>query len=203
MYETTSDLQYAGNSQRDFVMGLQNSFKYKNFRLAVSMDWKQGGDFYSYTKRLSHFVGNGIETTYNDRNPFIVPNSVNEHVDATTGAISYTENTTAVGFEDVYGFYNDTNNPAIEKTHIIDKTFVRLREASLYYDFPTQIAQNLGLNKITLGIYGRNLFMWTPGENPYTDPETTSYGTGVSSDFGEFGANPSQRAYGGVIKLSF
>ena len=99
LYESTSDLQYAGNSQRDFVMGLQNSFKYKNFRLAMSMDWKQGGDFYSYTKRLSDFVGNGIETTYNDRNPFIVPNSVNENIDAITGAISYTENTTAVGLD--------------------------------------------------------------------------------------------------------
>ncbi|MBK0370956.1 SusC/RagA family TonB-linked outer membrane protein [Flavobacterium agrisoli] len=203
LYQQTNDLQYAGNSQRDFVMGLQNSFKYKNFRLAMSMDWKQGGDFYSYTKRLSHFVGNGIETTYNDRNPFIVPNSVNEVVDATTGAVSYTENTTPVGFEDIYTFYNTSNNPAIEKTQIIDKTFVRLRELSLYYDFPSKLTENLGLTKITFGVYGRNLFMWTPGENPYTDPETTTYGTGVSSDFGEFGTNPSQRAYGGVLKLSF
>jgi TonB-linked SusC/RagA family outer membrane protein len=203
MYEVSDDIQRIGNSQRKFVMGLQNNFKYKNFNLGFSLDWKQGGEFYSYTKRLSAFVGNGIETTYNDRNPFIVPNSVNEHVDAATGAVSYTENTTPIAWDKVTSFYNTSNNPGIEATHVIDKTFVRLREITFNYDFPSAVSKNMGLNKITLGIYGRNLFMWTPGENPFTDPETGTYGTGVSSDFGEFGANPSQRSVGGVLKLSF
>ncbi|BDU23638.1 MULTISPECIES: SusC/RagA family TonB-linked outer membrane protein [unclassified Flavobacterium] len=202
MYEVSDDIEKIGNSQRDFVMGLQNTFKYKNFNLAFSLDWKQGGEFYSYTKRLSHFVGNGIETTYNDRNPFIVPNSVNENVDA-AGNVTYTENTTPLTFETVTNFYNTTNNPGIEKTHVIDKTFVRLREINFNYDFPSSVTKNMGLNKISLGVYARNLFMWTPGANPYTDPETGTYGTGVISDFGEFASNPSQRSVGGVLKLSF
>lgn len=203
MYEVSEDIQKVGNSQRDFVMGLQNTFKYKNFNLGISLDWKQGGEFYSYTKRLSHFVGNGIETTYNDRNPFIVPNSVNENV-ATDGTVTYTENTTPIGFgTNTTNFYNTGNNPGIERTHVIDKTFVRLREINFNYDFPSTVTKNMGLNKITLGIYARNLFMWTPGTNPYTDPETGTFGTGVLSDFGEFAANPSQRSVGGVLKLSF
>ncbi|MGO4771026.1 SusC/RagA family TonB-linked outer membrane protein [Flavobacterium sp. W22_SRS_FK3] len=203
MYEVSDDIQKIGNAQRDFVMGLQNSFKYKNFNLAFSLDWKQGGDFYSYTKRLSHFVGNGIETTYNDRNSFIIPNSVNEKIDPTTQEVTYTENTTPLTFSTVTNFYNTGNNPGIEKTHVIDKTFVRLREVNLNYDFPSTLTKNMGLNKITVGIYGRNLFMWTPGENPYVDPEVGTFGTGVISEFGEFGANPSQRSVGGVLKLSF
>ncbi|MBS7255393.1 SusC/RagA family TonB-linked outer membrane protein [Flavobacterium branchiicola] len=202
MYETSTDIQRIGDSQRDFVMGLQNTFKYKNFNLGFSMDWKQGGEFYSYTKRLSHFTGNGAETVYNDRNTFIIPNSVNEHVDA-AGAVTYTENMTPVTFANVSSFYNTTNNPGIESTHVIDKTFIRLREVNLNYDFPSALSKNMGLNKITVGIYGRNLFLWTPGSNPYTDPETGTYGTGVLSDVGEFAANPSQRSIGGVLKLSF
>ncbi|WP_347052966.1 SusC/RagA family TonB-linked outer membrane protein [Flavobacterium olei] len=202
MYEVSDDIQKVGSAQRDFVMGLQNTFKYKNFNLGLSLDWKQGGEFYSYTKRLSAFVGNGIETTYNDRNPFIVPNSVNESVD-TNGVVTYTENTTPLAWDKVTSFYNTSNNPGIEGTHVIDKTFVRLREINLNYDFPSSVSKNMGLNKITLGIYGRNLFMWTPGENPFTDPETGTYGTGVISDFGEFASNPSQRSVGGVLKLSF
>ncbi|MEN2489881.1 SusC/RagA family TonB-linked outer membrane protein [Flavobacterium sp. B11] len=199
----TSDVQLIGNSQRDFVMGLQNTFKYKNFNLGLSLDWKQGGEFYSYTKRLSHFVGNGIETTYNDRNPFIVPNSVNEVVNATTGAVTYVENTTPVAWDNISNYYNTSSNLGIEQTHVIDKTFVRLREVNLNYDFPSAISKSIGLNKITLGIYARNLFMWTPGDNPYVDPEVSTYGSGVLSDLGEFGANPSQRSLGGVLKLSF
>lgn len=199
----SNDVQLIGNSQRKFVMGLQNTFKYKNFNLGCSLDWKQGGEFYSYTKRMAHFVGNGIETTYNNRNPFIVPNSVNEIVNPTTGAVTYVENTTPVAWNNVSSYYNTSSNVGIEKTHVIDKTFVRLREVNLNYDFPSTVSKKMGLNKISLGIYGRNLFMWTPGNNPYVDPEIGTYGTNVLSDIGEFGANPSQRSAGGVLKLSF
>ncbi|MHC0447225.1 SusC/RagA family TonB-linked outer membrane protein [Flavobacterium sp. 3-218] len=198
----STEAQNIGNSQRDFVMGLQNTFKYKNFNLGLSLDWKQGGEMYSYTKRLAHFVGNGIETTYNDRAPFIVPNSVNEIV-AADGSVSYVENTTPVSFDNVANYYNTQTNTGYERNHVIDKTFVRLREVNLNYDFPSALSKNMGLNKISVGIYARNLFMWTPGDNPYVDPEVSTYGTGVLSDLGEFGANPSQRSVGGVLKLSF
>ena len=65
-YKTTSDEQIIGDSQRDFILGFKNKVSYKNFTLNFGIDWKQGGEMYSYTKRLSHFTGNGIETTYND-----------------------------------------------------------------------------------------------------------------------------------------
>jgi len=198
----STEAQNVGSSQRDFVMGLQNTFKYKNFNLGLSLDWKQGGEMYSYTKRLAHFVGNGIETAYNDRNPFIVPNSVNEIV-GTDGSVTYVENTTPVSFDNVANYYNTQTNIGYERNHVIDKTFVRLREVNLNYDFPSALSKNMGLNKITVGVYARNLFMWTPGDNPYVDPEVSTYGTGVLSELGEFGANPSQRSVGGVLKLSF
>ena len=202
MYELSDEIQRVGDSQRDFVMGLQNTFKYKNFNLGFSLDWKEGGEMYSYTKRLSHFVGNGIETAFNDRNTFIVPNSVNEVV--TNGVVSYVENKTPVSYENVSSFYNTQDNPAYENNHVIDKTFVRLREVNFNYDFPSALSKNMGLNKITLGVYARNLFMWTPGANPYVDPEVSTYGASRAiSDFGEFGSNPSQRSIGGVLKLSF
>lgn len=202
MYELSDNIQRVGDSQRDFVMGLQNTFKYKNFNLGFSLDWKEGGEMYSYTKRLSHFVGNGIETTYNDRNTFIVPNSVNAVV--VNGVTTYVENKTPVSFENVSSFYNTQDNPAYENNHVIDKTFVRLREVNFNYDFPSALTKNMGLNKITLGVYARNLFMWTPGANPYVDPEVSTYGASRAiSDFGEFGSNPSQRSIGGVLKLSF
>lgn len=198
-YTVSEDPQYLGNSQRDFVMGLQNSIKYKNMSLNFAFDWKQGGLMYSYTKRLSGFVGNGIETIYNDRNPFIIPNSVIDNGNGT-----YSENTTPVSFENVTNFWgNTTNNPGIEKDHLIDKTFIRLRDVSFYYSLNDNFVKKLGLTKLSLGVYGRNLFMWTPDENPYIDPEVTTYGNDLLSEFGEFGANPSQRSYGAIMKLSF
>jgi len=203
-YKVTDGIEYIGDGQRDFIMGLQNTLKYKNVSMSFGFDWKQGGKIYSYTKRLSHFVGNGIETTYNDRNPFIIPNSVNEILDSSGAVTGYVENTTPISFENITNFWGNTsNNPGVEKDHLIDKTFIRLRDISMYYDFNSKIAQKLGLSKLSIGVYGRNLFMWTPDENPYIDPEVTSYGNELVSEFGEFGANPSQRVFGGSIKLSF
>ncbi len=197
-YEVTDEVQKIGSAERDFVMGFINKFSYKNFDLSFGIDWKQGGEMYSYTKRLSYFVGNGIETTYNDRNPFIIPNSVVDNGDGT-----YSENTTPIAFDKVTNFYNTSNNPGIERDHIIDKTFVRLRDLSLSYSLPKHILGDSGLNNVSFSIYGRNLFLWTPDGNAYVDPEATTYGNDITSEVGEFSANPTQRTYGMGIKLSF
>lgn len=194
----TDDVQLLGNGQRKFIMGLQNTFKYKNLSLSFALDWKEGGKMYSHTKNLSSFVGNGIETTYNNRNTFIVPNSVIDNGDNT-----YSENTTPIALEDLWAYFNDNDNPSSQGTNLIDKTFIRLRDISLYYNLNKNFVKKLGLTKFTIGAYGRNLFLWTPNDNPYVDPEVTSFGNDLLSEFGEFAANPSQRAYGGVIKLSF
>ncbi len=206
MTEVTADPQTLGTSQRDFVMGLQNTLKYKNLSFSFSWDWKKGGKMYSYTDRLTNFSGNSIMSTYNDREPFIIPNSVYEDPD---NPGQYLENTTPVHFSNENGrditdyFGNTSVNPAIESTHVIDKSFVRLREVNLTYTFSTKLTDRLGLAKLSFGIYGKNLFLWTPDENPYVDPEATNYGNDLNSEFGEFGANPSQRSYGAIMKLSF
>ncbi|TXF77358.1 SusC/RagA family TonB-linked outer membrane protein [Chryseobacterium sp.] len=197
-YEKTEEEQKIGASERDFVMGLRNSFTYKNVSLSFGIDWKQGGEMYSYTKRLSHFDGNGIETIYNDRNPFIIPNSVIDNGDGT-----YSENTTPISYENVANFYNTSNNPAIEKTHIIDKTFIRLRDVSLAFKFPKEWLGGMGIKGATFSLYGKNLFLWTPADNPYVDPESTTYGNDLNSEMGEFSSNPTQRTYGAMFKFNF
>lgn len=195
-YDQTED--YLGSAQRDFIMGLQNTFRYKDIRLSAGIDYKQGGMMYSYTKRLSHFVGNGIETTYNGRNPWIIPNSV-----VSDGNGGYVENTTPVAFEDVTAFYNNSQNAAAEGNNVIDKTFLRLRDVVLSYSMKSSLINRAGLNSLIFSIYGKNLALWTPSGNPYVDPETTTFGRGIRSEFGEFATNPSQRSYGASVKFSF
>lgn len=198
-YEVSDKEEKIGTSQRDFIMGFRNEFRYKSISLIVGIDWKQGGQMYSYTKRLSHFTGNGIETIYNDRNPFIIPNSVIDNGDGT-----YSENTTPVSYENITNFYNTQQNPGIERSHVIDKTFVRLRDVSLNYRLPKKWFESLGINDASFTIYGKNLFLWTPKDNPYVDPEATTYGAdGLGSEFGEFSANPTQRTYGFMFKFNF
>ncbi len=194
----TTDEQEIGTSQRDFVMGLKNTFSYKGFTLSFNFDWKEGGKMYSYTNRLLGFTGNSIATTYNERNPFIVPNSVVDNGDGT-----YSENTTPISFTNVTGFYAGGNNGSIEETHVIDRSFIRLRDLSIAYKLPSSFTDKLGLSSAALSLYGKNLFLWTPDENPYVDPEISTFGSDLASEFGEFSTNPSQRTYGFALKVSF
>ncbi|UJH92364.1 hypothetical protein LZ575_07510 [Antarcticibacterium sp. 1MA-6-2] len=180
-YEPSDEEQAVGTSQRDFVMGLTNSISYKNFSLSTSLDWKQGGEMYSYTARLLAFTGNSRLTTFNERNPFIIPNSVVENEDG-----SFSENTTPVTFGEITNFYNATSNAPIEATQVIDKTFVRVRDLSLTYNLNTAFVENLGLVSASITAYGKNIFMWTPDENPYVDPEVSTYGSDLLGEFGEF-----------------
>ena len=187
-----------GVSQRDFLMGLKNTFRYKNFTLAASLDWKEGGKMYSYTNRLLGFTGNSIATTYNERSPFIIPNSVNDNGDGT-----FSENTTQIEYIDVTGFYSSSNNGSIETSHVIDKTFVRLRDMSLTYRVPMSLVEKLGLSAAAISIYGKNIALWTPNDNPYVDPEVSTFQDDLSSEFGEFAGNPTQRSFGFAFKVSF
>lgn len=211
-YVESEEQQTIGTSQRDFIMGLQNKFSYKNLTLSFGFDWKEGGQMYSESKYLSYFTGNGIETTYNDRNAFIIPNSVNEVVNPITNAVTYVENTTPIntqtgtvsGGSTITGFYNSQNNPTIAREFLIDKTFVRLRDLSLTYSIKPKSLKKMGLTAASISVYGRNLMLWTPDGNAYVDPEISTFGsTGIRSEFGESYGTPSQRTYGTTIKLTF
>lgn len=195
----TLESEEVGTSQRKFIMGLQNTLKYKNFRLSFGFDWKEGGIMFSRTANLLGFVGNSILTTYNQRNPFIVPNSVIDNGDGT-----YSENTQHIDFESVTSFYSDADNPSIEPTtSLFDKSFIRLRDLSLAYSFPTDLIDPIGLDNLTVSIYGKNLMLWTPDDNPYVDPEISTFGADIKSEFGEYSGNPAQRSYGFALKVSF
>jgi len=65
-----------GSSQNKFRIGGGTSLKYKDFSLRASFDYRNGGQMYSRTAELLYFTGNAQPTTFNDRQPFIIPNSV-------------------------------------------------------------------------------------------------------------------------------
>ncbi len=58
LYQTDNDVSHLtkiGNFNNKFLMGFQPTITYKNFTLYASVDWRQGGQFYSNTMM---FLGN-------------------------------------------------------------------------------------------------------------------------------------------------
>ena len=142
-----------------FRMGLTNTFTYKGLSLSGTFDLRYGGSIFSYTKDYMHWVGSGPETVYNDRNPFIVPNSVVDNGDGT-----YTENTTPVDPTAFHTFYSN-GGFKYDDYAVIDRSYLKLRNVSLAYELPKSLTNRLNVNSIRASVTASNLLLWTPVEN--------------------------------------
>jgi TonB-linked SusC/RagA family outer membrane protein len=200
---------YYGSGLYNYTMGLTNTFTYKEWSLNFNLDFRYGGVMYSNTADLSLFVGNSKATTYNDRKPFIIPNSVNRSGPASQPV--YTPNSTYIGgnlggwqADQYYSYwYTSTDKAQIYKYQIFDRSFLKLRDINLSYNLPARITSKIGMSSGSLGVYGRNFLLWTPRANIYVDPESTNYGNDLTGLLGEFGTAPLSKSYGFVLKLAF
>lgn len=211
MPEVADTKGFFGDAQRDFTMGLSNTLTYKGFSVGFSLDYRKGGMFYSGTADLYQFTGNSYVTTYNDRRPFIIPNSVYEQKDANgqpvldpNGKPVYLENTTVIdeGHMDTY-YYHTTNKAFSYYDRIIDASFLKLKDVTLGYSLPKTWASRIKANNLSLTLYARNFILWTPRSNIYIDPEATNFGNDLASQFGEFRTGPTLKSFGVALKAIF
>jgi TonB-linked SusC/RagA family outer membrane protein len=196
--QPTPDEVYLGKDINEkYRMGLTNTFTYKGISLSATLDFRYGGSIYCYTKDYMHWVGSGPETVYNDRNPFLVPNSVVDNGDGT-----YSENTTPV---DPTAFHTFYSNGGFQYTDfaVIDRSFLKLRNVSLAYNLPASFCKKLGVNSIRASLNAENILLWTPVENQYIDPEMTSFGNDIEAKFGEFAVTPPYQTYVFGLSISF
>ena len=200
----SDDKGFYGNADYDFMMGLTNGVAYKNWNLNFSLDYRKGGIMYSGTSELLLFTGNAYVTTYNDRRPFIIPNSVIENGVDANGKPVYVENTTPVLEADYDDYWNHgTNDQFTYKYAFIDRSFLKLRDISLSYRLPGTWASRISSTGLMLTAYGGNFLLWTPGSNVYIDPEASNLGNDLTSQFGEYRTAPTQFHFGVSIKASF
>lgn len=197
------DVEFTGyNAQHKWTGGITTALRWKGLTLSAALDIRYGGKMYSATKGLMQFTGNGIITSYNDRQPFVIPNSVIANSDGT-----YSENTTPIyltnnSFQKWFDTYGMGEGGRYD---FIDRTFAKLRNLSLTWSLPEKWLKKIYLQQVDLTFYGNNLFMWTAKNNRYIDPEVSTMG---SSDlvnlYGEFRyTNPSTRQFGFNLKITY
>jgi TonB-linked SusC/RagA family outer membrane protein len=180
-----------------YRMGFSNTFSWRGLSLSGTLDYRFGGYFYAYSKDYMHWVGSGPETAYNDRSPFLVPNSVVDNLDGT-----YSENTTPVDPTALHTFYS---NGGFDRDDfaIIDRSYLKLRNVSLAYELPRKLCDKIKIHSLRLSLTASNLLLWTPTENQYTDPEVTTFGNNIAAKFGEFATNPPYQSYVFGLNISF
>lgn len=203
--------QVIGTTQYDWVGGITNRLRWKGLSLSGTFDIRNGGVLYSRTASLGYFAGTAPQTLYNDRRPFIVPNSVTQVVDGDgnlvvdeNGNPVYRENTQQIShFDGTLQNFWSQGGFDLDKSFFVQKDFVKLREVVLTYALPVSILDRTPFSMAEISFIGRNLMIWVPDENVFIDPEQTTFGTDINSEFGEFGATPTTRSYGVNLRLTF
>lgn len=195
------DLEYTGyDMNHKWTGGVSTSISAYGFTLSAALDVRYGGKMFSRTKNLMQFTGNGIETTYNNRKPFIIPNSVVLNEDG-----SYSENTTPIyqtdgSYQDYFDTYGwGQGGEAL----LVDRTFAKLRNVSLTWNLPKKWLKPIALRGVAITAFANNLFMWTAKDNYYVDPESSTTGTDLEGNFGELYTNPSCRVFGCNLSIKF
>lgn len=191
---------YCGDMNHKYTLGWGTTLRWKDFSLTANMEARVGGKMYTRTKGVVYFTGIAKQTVYNDRKPFIVPNSVNK-VTAADGSVSYVENTTALSYSYIQSYWADQYD--CDASDLVSRGFVKLRDVALTWNLPKRWIDKTFLTGASVSFFGRNLLMWTPSDNTFVDPENSSFSGDLAAMFGEYGTNPSTRTYGFNIKISF
>lgn len=183
-----------GNVTPDFLMGITNTVRYKNFNLSFLIDIKSGGDVFSFTDRALATNGTG-ETTlagrefYSGGKGIMVPSNV-----AIDGTLD--PEVAANGVDPAT--YNGRLG-SISEAWISDASFVKLRQLSLSYNLPNSFLEKFGLSKASIGYVGRNLAILHKNTDNF-DPEV-GFNTAIQGV--EYHDLPSTSSHGLKLSLSF
>jgi TonB-linked SusC/RagA family outer membrane protein len=187
-----------GKTQPNHLLGLNLGVTWKDLTFSAVADYRAGNQIYTGNLGTGmDFSGVSKRSGQNSRQPFIFPNS--SYFDGT----KYVDNTSIYMQSGGYNFWSQTVNTNANTNYLVDGSFWKIREVSLSYNVPSRW---LGFTKnavkgVTITVSGRNLFMFLPKTNEWTDPEfsnTTGNAQGVSG----LDNTPPTRIFGASINVS-
>ncbi|WP_343565439.1 SusC/RagA family TonB-linked outer membrane protein [Sphingobacterium sp.] len=202
----SSDNVNFGRTLPKWIVNLSPSVHWKNFNLSAMFEHK-GGHVVSFFGLGSDMAWTGVSeaTVYNNREPFVLPNSV---IADPNNPGKYIENTSVkIGEKEaIYNYYTGEFRRAASN-FIVSANQWRLRELSLTYDVPAEwlAARQKIIKGLSIAVVGRNLALWLPKENKFMDPDFNSMTSDYPNAYGnvDSNANPPVRNYGFTINAKF
>jgi TonB-linked SusC/RagA family outer membrane protein len=192
------------NFQPDWLMGINNTFKYKNFSLRALVDMRQGGQVTVFTEAI--MAGSGLlEYTAPGRDGTLV---FGENVFAGESAVlvdengepTSTPNNIEISAEDLWNRLGGRNTP-VGEAFIRDASNIRLRELSFSYNVPASTLSGLPFRSARFSLVGRNLFFFS-NKTEYFDPEAVQSVANNAEGLNSF-ALPTTRSFGVSVNLGF
>jgi hypothetical protein len=187
----SDDLVVLGSYQPDYLASVGSSLGFRGLSFNILFDIRQGGQFLSLTKDNTEFNGTALTTLIGNREYFVVEGSVVENADGT-----FSPNTTPVAPYDYL-------RTAPFSTHLIDASFIKLREIGLRYDIPRSVVDKTPFKSASVGVFVKNLKFWLPKENTFADPEVNGPGLTGNATGVETSQVPPSKSYGVTLSLIF
>ena len=192
-YVVDNDLILLGNYNPDFILGIGNRLKFKNWDLDFLFDWRQGGILVSRTQALAGVAGQLEETADRPDAGIVADGVVNV---GTTENPVWEANTTPIPAETYYRQYYDRNH---EENNTYDASYFKLRQISIGYTFKGDFFQNG--RRLRVALVGRNVFAIS--KIPHFDPEQVAVQGQQFVSGVEDMSYPTSRSLGIKIGLDF
>lgn len=203
---TNGTFHDVGTTSPPHFIGLTAEVKWKGIKLAATAEYRNGHYIYNAVSTSYDFSGAGIRTTWYNRERFVFPNSAYVDPESDPENPVYIDNTNITVATGGADFWTDgSRNTSIGENYTHSAGFWKIREISLRYDFPTSlVAQTKFIKAASVSVQGRNLFIWAPKTNLYTDPEYSALGADSNAiGFTSMNLTPPARYVGASISLTF
>lgn len=146
---------YLGDQSPRSLVGITNSFIYKNWGLSFQVDGRFGGKFYSGTTRAMDAAGLGEATVVNgERSNFVVDGVVSD------GKGGYVANSKEVTPQQYWtAITGRGGNLGINEAFIYSADNIRLRNVQLSYNLPKKLLPGTALQSAKASFSVNNVFM--------------------------------------------
>lgn len=172
-----------GNPYPDFIWGMTNTLKYRDFDLAFTLQGQVGGKVYN---------------TDNNYNEFRMWNT--KYVANRWLSVEYPG-------DGKTPFRDNGIQHSLTDYQIEDAGFIALRDVTLGYDLPRKAARKVGLSKLRVYVSAQNLlYLWSDGYrgiNPEARYASGVYRTAMARNALQRGAFPIQRTFSAGLNINF
>lgn len=187
--------QIQGKTVPDYIMGLNTNISYKNWNFYAVADYRTGHVFYNAIVDAIEFTGLSKHSATAGRQAFVFPNS--SYSDGAGGFIANNNRLTSGGGNAFWDSYND-----VKENYVTDATTLKLREVSISYTFDDKVSQTIGVDNLSISMFGRNLITLRPKDNVYTDPEF-NLSSGNAVGVGDQNQTAPTRQFGMSVNVTF
>ena len=179
-----NDYQLVGNYQPDFTFGWNNTFIYKDFDLAVTIDGQCGGNvIYAAARAFSL-------------------NRYDDNVLAESGLGRWKSSTDpGNGRSHKAGTNNLGSNIGPSTRYLYDADFLRIRNVSLGYTLPKKFCKIIGIENMRISANVQNL--WTFDKYPGYSVEANYEGNSATNNGVDFGGYPISRTFTFGLNFNF